>query len=943
MVSVIVASRYLQGNQTMIGNVFNSAVARCFAVCLLALGFADADAQTQGTAIGQKTRSDTVLVASSPTRTVDVPVGTPPRTPIQWTVFSFNFAPLNLGTTFTNGNLQADSPSFTIGTQSSAMITACLPSATSTSDPAACAFFRYIGCANLYTLNGGSGIAGQPVQPSPSIRFSNEVTVNGVADIEPRGEVVVAWSLPNPTGGGIIGSTGTIADKSGFASVAYTAGTNTPTQTIRATLSSNYQCVSGRPGFTNPVDIPVSVSPAQSVNVPPSATIVTPASARTINAGGSVSLRALASDVDRGDSVATLSFLARNLRTDVETELARFTSPTTAPNIYDYVWSGIAEGSYRVSALATDTRGASTRSVSVQIDAIRVASEVKVETPSSALEFKSGVPFKIALIATDANGGVPNQTIEWDLVKAAASAASQKAATANTQKDTVKCPAEDVLPAQRTVLTGADGRAEVSFTPGCAAQDRIFSFGLQGAAKSSVTLRGPISQVDRIEIPVQLVAKSIVANPGQPISISVTAINKAGAPVAQVPLAWKLIPANAGSVEPSAAATDTNGAADAKVTLATSAIQATLEVCVVGQKTSCPSFALKNAQEFVAKPAAAATAAANTHALGGTRLQISQLTTRFQQQRNEIAGGFSNGAGVTIDGARVPTPSSGSADADGVKRSKWGVFTLGDIDVSRSNDAAGGRTKLTTKGLTVGVDYRALPSVTVGAAIGGLRGDASLPDAASQKAKGSSGALFGQWFAPGQFYANAVANYGRNSYDLKRFALDSAAIESSTKSKQTGFQLEGGYNFSRDRFSVSPYLRYEFVRVALGAINESGHPDAISVSASSLRANTFAFGVVGDARFNTTSGVWIPGVRVEYLNEKQRQSIAIAQLIGGTPLPVPVPIAPYDSSYGNVGLSLQWLTGVAGQPISVFLGFDGSFGKSGTSVRRYTAGVKVPL
>jgi uncharacterized protein with beta-barrel porin domain len=233
--------------------------------------------------------------------------------------------------------------------------------------------------------------------------------------------------------------------------------------------------------------------------------------------------------------------------------------------------------------------------------------------------------------------------------------------------------------------------------------------------------------------------------------------------------------------------------------------------------------------------------------------------------------------------------------------------------------------------------------LTLGAAIGGLRGTASLAGDASQKARGVSGAFFGQWFSPGQFYANAIVNQGRNSYDLNRLGFDAKRIESSTNSKQAGFQFEGGYNFARDRFSISPYLRYEQVRVALGAIDESGHEDAISISASKLRANTFAFGVVADARFSTSNGVWIPGLRAEYLSETQKQGDAFAQLIAGTPVVVPVPVAPYDNRYGNVGFSLQWLTGIAGQPISVFVGYDTTFGKAGVSTRRYTAGVKVPL
>ncbi|MGL5002736.1 MAG: autotransporter outer membrane beta-barrel domain-containing protein, partial [Casimicrobium sp.] len=438
--------------------------------------------------------------------------------------------------------------------------------------------------------------------------------------------------------------------------------------------------------------------------------------------------------------------------------------------------------------------------------------------------------------------------------------------------------------------------------------------------------------------------------------------------LANSPLTWSLLSdASVGTVVASSASTNDKGEAEAKVTLANGTTQVLLQVCVTGKTTGCSTFALKNATAFVAQPAQQSTAAANASAVASTRLQLTQIRTRFQQLRNEQAGGFSNGVGVSGGGVRVPTGGSSSSgeasstgsstssssagtgsterdiNADGVRGSKWGAFSLGDIDISRVNDGSGGRTKLSTQGLTVGVDYRATPSFVVGAALGGLRGKAETFGNGEQRAKGVSGSIFGQWFSPGQFYANAIVNYGRNSYDLKRFGLDAARIDSNTDSKQRAFQFEGGYNFTRDRFSVSPYLRVEQVRAALGAIRETGHLDAIEISASKLRANTFAFGVQADARFSTSNGVWIPGLRVEYLSEKQKQSDAFAQLINGTPVIVPVPVAPYDNRYGSVGLTLQWLTGIAAQPISVFLGFDTTFGQSGVSTKRYTAGLKVPL
>jgi hypothetical protein len=84
-------------------------------------------------------------------------------------------------------------------------------------------------------------------------------------------------------------------------------------------------------------------------------------------------------------------------------------------------------------------------------------------------------------------------------------------------------------------------------------------------------------------------------------------------------------------------------------------------------------------------------------------------------------------------------------------------------------------------------------------------------------------------------------------------------------------------------------------------------------------------------------------LHAEYLGEKQKHGNAFARLINGTPLVVNVPNAPYASRYGTVGLSLQWLTGVIGKPISVFLAVDSAFGKTGFDSRRYTASVKIPF
>jgi hypothetical protein len=699
-------------------------------------------------------------------------------------------------------------------------------------------------------------------------------------------------------------------------------------------------------------------------NGDPAVQIVAPQTNSSTAAGKDMEISIRASDPDIGDRVASLRLIAKNALTNTESELASFSSPSKLPDLYEYTWRNLPEGVYDLIATATDVSGESKTSAPVRVNVKRVSASIRVETPDSARLAKPGVPLSLRVIAEDAKGGVPNQIIDWDISLAPKQAATK--AMASSSK--AACSQSDT-PASGIATTVADGRADLSFTPGCSVEDRVFKFRLREdpAVNGEAVLRGPISQVQAISVPVQLVERAIVAIPGQPTSVKVAAVDASGAPVPRIPLEWKFAsdPA-AGVIAPVSLTTDDNGVGEALVTLAATTIEARLEACIAeNPNVACAPFILKNANEFVAKPAARTISTINVQALTTTRLQLSQITQRFRQQRSENTG-FSNDVGVSVAGMRVPTggsESSGSSgssgggsssgsgsgstereiEVDGVKFNRWGVFTIGDIDIARVDEGDGKRTKLSTKGMTVGVDYRLLPSITVGAAVGGLRGNAELSSAGSQAARGVSGSLFGQWFAPNHFYVNLIGNQGRNSYDLSRIAFDKKRIESNANSTQTGFQLETGYSYNRDRFGVSPYLRFEQVRVKLDPITESDHPDAISISASSLRANTIAFGLVADARIATASSVFIPGLRVEYLSEKQKQGDTFARLINGTPVVVTVPTPSYESRYGTIGLSLQWLYGVMGKPISVFVGIDSPFGKTGFDSKRYTLGVKVPI
>jgi Autotransporter beta-domain/Bacterial Ig domain len=671
---------------------------------------------------------------------------------------------------------------------------------------------------------------------------------------------------------------------------------------------------------------------------------------------------------------------------------------------FEATWKPITTGLYRISVTVTFNSGpTSTDAVRIDVRPAPIKAASLTITNENAIVIKPGRPVAFEVLAKDAQGNVaPGQLLEWTLAVKSATAKAGSGSNTRSGKQKAAGDTPDSVTAG-SPTTDINGIARIAFTAGSAVEDRTFSVFLSAdrSVEKTVIFKGAASATPPLTSMV-VVGKSIIARPNETSEVTVVALGDNKAPIEGVPLDWFLEPADSGELSVINDTTNVAGESKASFRLLPTAKGVLLKACprsLGSSSDKCARFVLKNALTELTQPAQTLAKPVVTQSMATSRLQLSQLRTRFQQLRNEQSGGYSNSVGVTVEGGRIPLPSPGRGESgsstssgdnsssgsssssssssgggsterdissDGVKGSRWGVFTMGDIDVSRSKNTIGaaqndilksgnadalqnGSLELSTQGLMIGVDYRLRPSAVIGVALGGLRGKATGDSASEQRARGVSGAVFAQWFIPGQFYVNTVANYGTNTYDLSRFATPEIRIDSNTKSKQTALQIEAGYNYVRDNLSVSPYLRAEHVRAAIDGINEPiKFADAIKTSNSTLRANTIALGLQADAKFSTRNGVWIPGLRVEYLSEKQKQSLATAELvnavlINGTPLVTSIPVDPYDSTYGNVGVSLQWLTGIGAQPISLFFGYDTTFGKSGVSTKRFSAGVKIPL
>jgi hypothetical protein len=137
----------------------------------------------------------------------------------------------------------------------------------------------------------------------------------------------------------------------------------------------------------------------QSEPTPPSVSITSPSNGATIT-GTSVTLAASASDAD--GVVTTVAFYANGSLVATTTAW-----PWTA------TWSNVEPGTYRLTAVATDSSGLSTTSAPVDVTVVaetvappNVAPSVTITSPSDGSVFAAGTTIQLSAAASDADGSV---------------------------------------------------------------------------------------------------------------------------------------------------------------------------------------------------------------------------------------------------------------------------------------------------------------------------------------------------------------------------------------------------------------------------------------------------------------------------------------------------------------------------------------------------------
>jgi Autotransporter beta-domain/Bacterial Ig domain len=586
-------------------------------------------------------------------------------------------------------------------------------------------------------------------------------------------------------------------------------------------------------------------------------------------------------------------------------------------------------GSYEYGVIATIRNSlypSSSVAAPEAIGVVKVERTVATITVTTSVADRTVMPgerVSFTFLVRDDEGPLPGREVRWAIVGGNTKQANGKA------KSSKACASDDA-PKGEQVTTNAQGEGNTSFVAGCATGGRDVLL-TAGSVSELVKLTGP----DQLATKVILLKGAMLVNaePDKATQVVVGVVDSAGAKVVSSTTTWSIDPPTAGFVSPTAVS-DAEGIARSTLLLNKNVDQAQLQVCIEGKPGTCVKIPVRNTATAVAAPAEALIKPAARQAVDAPRVQINNIRNRLQQLRIEEAPRGSTGA----------SESNGEEkSANGTPKTGFGGFMLGEIELAK-RESANEKTsyKLRTKGVTLGGDYRADKSLVVGTAFGALVGDTTLTGG-SQKIKGYSASLFAQWLPSKDWHANAIINVGRNRIDNQRTSVFGETLSGSGDTTQLGFQIETGYGFSKDGARFTPFARFEMIRAKLKPFEESGGADALAISGQTVRANAFGAGLVAEYAISTSSGVWIPSGRLEFLSESQKQDQAYARLINGSPVLVPLSAEAMDKNFGTWSLNLQWLAGPRGTLISSFFGYEQIFGKTGFKNDRVTAGVKIPF
>jgi outer membrane autotransporter protein len=153
--------------------------------------------------------------------------------------------------------------------------------------------------------------------------------------------------------------------------------------------------------------------------------------------------------------------------------------------------------------------------------------------------------------------------------------------------------------------------------------------------------------------------------------------------------------------------------------------------------------------------------------------------------------------------------------------------------------------------------------------------------------------------------------------------------------------LNVGHDLVIGAWSVSPFVRWDAVRVRVDAFQEAGSSDAVAVEAQRLRSQTLSGGANVQFSVAQSWGLLLPYLRVEWSERQDRPGGQAGARLLADNSPLLIPTAGEERRHS--GALAVGLTAVTQRSFSAFLDFQTGFAQQGYRIQRFGAGLRFEL
>lgn len=244
----------------------------------------------------------------------------------------------------------------------------------------------------------------------------------------------------------------------------------------------------------------------------------------------------------------------------------------------------------------------------------------------------------------------------------------------------------------------------------------------------------------------------------------------------------------------------------------------------------------------------------------------------------------------------------------GVKQRALAFWISGVVDYgSQSANEQHGSYKLSTTGISLGVDYRWTNWLTIGTGLGYANSHADIGDEGSTNKSQSTMLMFYGSLRPYKhLYIDSIVGVGNLDFDMKRYDDSVNDFAHGSRGGNMAFgSVAVGWDFIYDNWLWSPYTRFDYSRATLDAYQETGAgTNNLYYYDQTVHTSKMNYGIRSEGKIDTRFGEWHPTVRIEYINQVSgsgQTRLSYADQLGTGPV---YAVNNGDLSFGNwtVGL-----------------------------------------